>query len=226
MGSCCRTDGLIYCPVTMFRGICSGTASRNEGGASGPMTHAVFFVDRTLRRAAEKIHFSCRYPDQRSGGRRASVERGVSIMMSGRHSLRILLRLILTGALIGVGWSTLQVLQHNRAHSGRINAAYVFAVENSGVLEYIPCFCGCGYRLSHTSVESCFIASRTGEDGRDVVYDDHGTTCSQCVDIVHEVRILRESGQALPEIREIIERAFGPRDRRRWTPTPQVPSAP
>lgn len=144
-------------------------------------------------------------------------------MWSSLVSLRTAVRLVLLTGLVVVGWFTFQALQREGVQDERIDAAYRFATENPGVLEYIPCFCDCGYRLLHTSVESCFIRSRSATNGLDVVHDDHGASCSQCVDIVHEVRMLQEEGHSLSEIRHMIELTFGPTDRRRWTRTPEVP---
>ena len=51
-----------------------------------------------------------------------------------------------------------------------VREAYQFALDNSGVLSFIPCYCGCNLD-GHTSNEHCFIKSRSSNG---VVYDRHG----------------------------------------------------
>ena len=136
-----------------------------------------------------------------------------------RGAIRLLLAICIVVAL----GSAFRTLYQNHAQDARSDAAYAFAAENPGVLEYIPCSCGCGLRLRHTSVERCFIASRSGSDGRDVAYDEHGAGCRECIDIVHEVRALHAEGRPLAEIRRTVERTAAARGTPLWTLTPDVP---
>jgi hypothetical protein len=52
--------------------------------------------------------------------------------------------------------------------------AYVFAAQNPGVLEYVPCYCGCGMD-GHTSNVDCFVGSRA-PNGAVESWDTHGIT--------------------------------------------------
>lgn len=51
--------------------------------------------------------------------------------------------------------------------------AYRFALENSQVLEYIPCYCGC-VNLGQTSNEACYIKSRNGDGS--TTFTSHAAT--------------------------------------------------
>ena len=137
--------------------------------------------------------------------------------------LRGVVRLLLVTAVAVALGSAFMTLYHNGAQNARSDAAYAFAAEHPGILEYIPCSCGCGLRLRHTSVERCFIASRSGPDGRDVEFDQHGTGCRECVDIVHEVRELLAEGHSLADIRRTVERNAPADGTPLWTLTPDVP---
>lgn len=49
--------------------------------------------------------------------------------------------------------------------------AYQAAVDFYDDFSKIPCFCGCGQHNGHTSLQSCFISARNGDD---FVFGDHG----------------------------------------------------
>lgn len=52
----------------------------------------------------------------------------------------------------------------------QVQEAYAYAVEHPEVLQYMPCYCGCG--AVHANNEECFVKERQ-PDGR-VVYDPMG----------------------------------------------------
>jgi hypothetical protein len=56
----------------------------------------------------------------------------------------------------------------------QVRAAYVFAAQNPGLLEYVPCYCGCELD-GHVSNVDCFVESRT-PDGAVRAWDSHGMT--------------------------------------------------
>ena len=56
----------------------------------------------------------------------------------------------------------------------QVRAAYVFAAQNPGLLEYVPCYCGCELG-GHVSNVDCFVESRT-PDGAVRAWDSHGMT--------------------------------------------------
>ena len=55
-----------------------------------------------------------------------------------------------------------------------VRQAYVFAAQNPGVLEHVPCYCGCE-NDGHRSNVDCFVGSR-GSDGAVESWDTHGMT--------------------------------------------------
>ena len=57
----------------------------------------------------------------------------------------------------------------------QVRQAYIFAAQNPGVLEYVPCYCGCGETDGHTSNVDCFVGSRTS-NGAVESWDTHGMT--------------------------------------------------
>jgi len=56
----------------------------------------------------------------------------------------------------------------------QVRQAYVFAAQNPGVLEYVPCYCGCELD-GHRSNVDCFVESRAS-NGAVQSWDTHGMT--------------------------------------------------
>ncbi|WP_324254002.1 PCYCGC motif-containing (lipo)protein [Paenibacillus sp. 1001270B_150601_E10] len=73
-------------------------------------------------------------------------------------------------------------------------------------LNNIPCYCGCGASAGHQSPKNCFV-SEIREDGT-VEWDDHGTRCGVCLEIVVHTVKLKQEGKNLQEIREFIDAAY------------------
>ena len=55
-----------------------------------------------------------------------------------------------------------------------VRQAYIFAAQNPGVLEYVPCYCGCELD-GHCSNVDRFVISRTA-NGAAESWDNHGMT--------------------------------------------------
>ena len=53
--------------------------------------------------------------------------------------------------------------------------AYVFAARNPDVLDYVPCYCGCGQSDGHVGNTDCFVESRA-PNGAVTEWDIHGMT--------------------------------------------------
>ena len=53
--------------------------------------------------------------------------------------------------------------------------AYVFAARNPDVLDYVPCYCGCGQSDGHRGNTDCFVESRA-PNGAVTEWDIHGMT--------------------------------------------------
>lgn len=53
--------------------------------------------------------------------------------------------------------------------------AYVFAAQNPQVLDYVPCYCGCGQTDGHVGNTDCFV-ERRAPNGAVEAWDTHGMT--------------------------------------------------
>ncbi|KGR73875.1 PCYCGC motif-containing (lipo)protein [Ureibacillus sinduriensis] len=84
-----------------------------------------------------------------------------------------------------------------------IRLVYQVAGKATDILEWIPCYCGCGESVGHRSNLNCFIAE-TREDGS-ILWDDHGTRCLVCLEIAVESVQMAQQGKTLKEIREAID---------------------
>ncbi len=93
--------------------------------------------------------------------------------------------------------------------------AYTKATEIPHILEWIPCYCGCGGHAQHKNNMNCFLR----DDGS---FDPHGADCEMCMDIAISVHDWYTNGVSLQEIRNRIERAYGGRYADP-TPTPPIP---
>ncbi len=101
-----------------------------------------------------------------------------------------------------------------------VKQAYSHAVESSDVLQYIPCFCGCGEHAGHISVHDCFVR-REHINGGPVAFDDHGANCDMCVNIVLDAKRLTNQGKSIKDIRQYVTAQYskiGPS-----TKTPPIP---
>jgi hypothetical protein len=56
-----------------------------------------------------------------------------------------------------------------------VKEAYQFAVMRPDVLDYMPCYCGCGQHAGHRSNKECFIGNMN-QGGRTIAFDAHGST--------------------------------------------------
>jgi len=53
--------------------------------------------------------------------------------------------------------------------------AYVFAARNPDILDYVPCYCGCGQTDGHVGNTDCFVDSRA-PNGQVLEWASHGMT--------------------------------------------------
>ena len=87
-----------------------------------------------------------------------------------------------------------------------IRLVYEVAGKATDILQWIPCYCGCGDSVGHRSNLNCFIAE-TREDGS-ILWDDHGTRCLVCLEIAVESVQMAQQGKSLKEIREAIDSKY------------------
>lgn len=87
-----------------------------------------------------------------------------------------------------------------------VKAAYQIAGQAPEVLEWMPCYCGCGESVGHKSNMNCFI-QEIKEDGK-IVWDDHGTRCNVCIEIAVNSVKMHQEGMSLKEIRQTIDENY------------------
>jgi hypothetical protein len=91
-----------------------------------------------------------------------------------------------------------------RAHP-TVEAAYRYALERPDVLEWMPCYCGCG-GMGHRSNLDCFLRSRIGDA---VAFEEHGSYCGICVETALLAKQRMAEGRSLAEIRAEVDATFG-----------------
>ncbi|MFC0211658.1 PCYCGC motif-containing (lipo)protein [Paenibacillus chartarius] len=87
-----------------------------------------------------------------------------------------------------------------------IRLVYQVAGKAADLIQWIPCYCGCGESSGHKSNLNCFIKEVT-PDGS-VVWDDHGTRCGVCLQIAVESVKMKQEGKSIKEIRTIIDNTY------------------
>jgi hypothetical protein len=83
--------------------------------------------------------------------------------------------------------------------------AYQFAVANPGIVQHIPCYCGCG-AMGHTSNYSCYVES-VDAAGK-VKFDGHALGCSICVDITQDAMRLSKQGKSPQDIKAYVDKTY------------------
>jgi len=84
-----------------------------------------------------------------------------------------------------------------------IRTVYAIAGLAADILEWMPCYCGCGESAGHESNLNCFI-KEVNADGS-ILWDDHGTRCGVCLQIAVESVSMKKDGKSLQEIRSYID---------------------
>ncbi|TBL68551.1 PCYCGC motif-containing (lipo)protein [Paenibacillus thalictri] len=87
-----------------------------------------------------------------------------------------------------------------------IRLVYQLAAQNTDMLKWMPCYCGCGESAGHQSNQNCFI-KEVLPDGS-VVWDDHGTRCVTCMEIAVTAAKLKQDGKSAKEIRQFIDATY------------------
>jgi len=126
--------------------------------------------------------------------------------------LSVLLLLLLTPLLAACATtSNVQHLpEYVQAASPRVQQAYQFALDHAAMLEFQPCYCGCG-AMGHLNNLDCFIQG-VDEVGT-VTYELHAAGCGICVDIALDVKRMAQEGWSPLKIRVYIDAnysQFGP----------------
>ncbi|MEB2279331.1 PCYCGC domain-containing protein [Lysinibacillus xylanilyticus] len=87
-----------------------------------------------------------------------------------------------------------------------IRLVYQIAGQSTEILEWMPCYCGCGESSGHKSNLNCFIEEKR-KDGT-IVWDDHGTRCLVCLEIAVQSAKMHKDGMSLKEIRQTIDNTY------------------
>ena len=82
--------------------------------------------------------------------------------------------------------------------------AYAYALHNPHVVQWFPCYCGCG-GMGHVSNLDCYFKPTT--DGS-VVFEEHASYCDICVDITLRASELVAQGMSLHDARAAIDAEF------------------
>lgn len=83
---------------------------------------------------------------------------------------------------------------------------YLAAAANSELLQWIPCYCGCGESAGHLHNGNCFF-KEIRPDGV-IVWDDHGTRCNNCQEIAAYSVMMKIEGKSTLEIRNWIDENY------------------
>lgn len=86
-----------------------------------------------------------------------------------------------------------------------VQAAYSFSAANPGIMEDIPCYCGCG-DIGHTSNYDCYVSA--GDAGGSITFDNHALGCSICVDITQDVMRMLRDGKSPQDARAYIDTTY------------------
>ncbi|MDP3917182.1 MAG: PCYCGC motif-containing (lipo)protein [Nanoarchaeota archaeon] len=96
----------------------------------------------------------------------------------------------------------------------QVREAFLFAKEQPGLLEQMPCFCGCVH-MGHRHNRDCYI----DDDGKWV---EHGSLCGGCVGVTLDVKKLFLEGKSIKEIRSFIDNKHGTEEMADPTLTPPI----
>lgn len=91
----------------------------------------------------------------------------------------------------------------------QVKQAYLYAAEHPEVLQYIPCYCGCGsaaHNGGHSDNERCYVVERLADGA--MVFEPHGSQCGTCVGITLDTKSWLVSGMTLKEVRARIDQKW------------------
>ncbi|UII54506.1 PCYCGC domain-containing protein [Cytobacillus spongiae] len=88
----------------------------------------------------------------------------------------------------------------------QMKVIYEAAAKNQELLEYIPCYCGCGDSVGHKDNYDCFVYENKPSEA--IVWDDHGTKCGVCLETAAESILKYNEGASVEEIREYIDEKY------------------
>ncbi|CAB3390905.1 PCYCGC motif-containing (lipo)protein [Kyrpidia spormannii] len=87
-----------------------------------------------------------------------------------------------------------------------VRQIYAAVGKSTELLQWIPCYCGCGESAGHKSNRDCFIRA-VNPDGS-VVWNSHGAGCGVCLEIAAQSIGLWRDGKRAKDIRAFIEEKY------------------
>lgn len=103
------------------------------------------------------------------------------------------------------------------AQNGQVSQIYGMVRKNIELLEWIPCYCGCGENSEHRSNKDCFI--REVKQNGEVIWNSHAMKHAACVDIAFQSVLMNQNGASTLEIRQYIDKQYK-KEGIKVTPTP------
>ncbi len=98
----------------------------------------------------------------------------------------------------------------HRPDYSRVNTdteeAYAYALYHPQILQWMPCYCGCG-GMGHRSNLDCFF--KPALPGQPTMFEEHASYCDICVKTTLLVKRLISEGHSLREIRATVDQTFG-----------------
>lgn len=84
--------------------------------------------------------------------------------------------------------------------------AYAYALYHPQVVQWMPCYCGCG-GMGHRSNLDCYL--KPGIPGNPTTFEEHASYCDICVKTTLLTKKLISEGKSLREIRAAVDQTFG-----------------
>lgn len=93
-----------------------------------------------------------------------------------------------------------------RALPGDWQAAYAYALARPDVLQWLPCYCGCG-GMGHKNNLDCFFQRR--EVKGTYLYEEHASYCDICVETANIADAMLRDGKTMTQIRDAVDAKYG-----------------
>lgn len=88
---------------------------------------------------------------------------------------------------------------------GDWQAAYAYALARPDVLQWLPCYCGCG-GMGHRSNLDCFFQRR--EEEGPITYEEHASYCNICVDTANLAARMMADEVPIDQIRAAVDARY------------------
>lgn len=101
-------------------------------------------------------------------------------------------------------WPTFMV-----AMNAQVKDAYLYAATHPEILQYIPCYCGCGaatHNGGHSDNERCYVVDRAANGW--MILEPHGSQCGTCVGITLDTKSMLARGMTLKAVRGQIDQKW------------------